>query len=167
MILLGGPRVAYRAYRSWSRTQRRGTSLGTVVIGQVSDADGLVRLWEAGLASPLHIYGIISPVAHEVGQTLRGITVWGTTDNIELLVQEAGERGVTIQRAVFAPEMLRRPALVEPLMGRLRRQGIAVVRLDIAHTSDITQPARLHKVIDEDLCYVPSWRWKRDRSKPS
>lgn len=155
MILLGGPRVAYRAYRSWHWTRRRGHALGTVVIGQVSDANGLVRLWEAGLATPLHIYGIISPVAHEVGQTLRGIPVWGTTDNIEVLVQEAGERGVAIQRAVFAPDMLRRTSLVEPLIGRLRRQGVTVVRLDIAHSSDLAQPARLHKVIDEDLLLRP------------
>ena len=154
-ILLGGPRVAYRAYRSWNRNQNRDSALGTLVIGQVSDADGVVRLWEAGLAGPLHIYGIISPVAQEIGQTLRGISVWGTTDNVEALIQEAGERGITIQRAVFAPEVLRRPALVEPLMGRLRRLGIGVVRLDIAHSSNLSEPARLHKVIDEDLLLRP------------
>lgn len=155
VILLGGPRVAYRAYRNWHRTQHRHSALGTLVIGQVSDADGLVRLWEAGLAGPLHICGIVSPAPQEVGQTLRGISVWGTIENVERLIQEAGERGIAIQRAVFAPEVLRRPALVEPLMGRLRRLGIGVVRLDIAHSSDLSQPARLHKVIDEDLLLRP------------
>lgn len=155
VILLGGPRVAYRAYRNWSRTQHHSSALGAVVIGQVADADGLVRLWEARLAGPLHIYGIITPSAQEMGQTLRGIPVWGTTDNVETLIHEAGERGIAIQRAIFAPETLRRTALVEPLMGRLRRLGIGVVRLDIAHSSDLTQPARLHKVIDEDLLLRP------------
>ena len=155
VILLGGPRVAYRAYRNWYRTQRQSSALGTLVIGQVSDADGLVRLWEAGLAGPLHIHGIITPVAQEVGQTLRGITVWGTTDNLETLIQEAGERGITIQRIVFAPDVLKRTSLVEPLMGRLRRLGISPVRIDIAHSSDLSQPARLHKVIDEDLLLRP------------
>lgn len=155
VILLGGPRVAYRAYRNWHRTQNQQTALGTLVIGQVSDADGLVRLWEAGLAGPLHIFGIITTAPQEVGQTLRGISVWGTTDNIEGLIQEAGERGIAIQRAVFAPEVLRRTAVVEPLMGRLRRLGIGAVRLDIAHSSDLAQPARLHKVIDEDLLLRP------------
>lgn len=155
VILLGGPRVAYRTYRNWHRTQHRHSALGTLVIGQVSDADGLVRLWEAGLAGPLHICGIVSPAPQEVGQTLRGISVWGTIENVERLIQEAGERGIAIQRAVFAPEVLRRPALVEPLMGRLRRLGIGVVRLDIAHSSDLSQPARLHKVIDEDLLLRP------------
>lgn len=155
VILLGGPRVAYRAYRNWHRTQHRHSALGTLVIGQVSDADGLVRLWEAGLAGPLHICGIVSPAPQEVGQTLRGISVWGTIENVERLIQEAAERGIAIQRAVFAPEVLRRPALVEPLMGRLRRLGIGVVRLDIAHSSDLSQPARLHKVIDEDLLLRP------------
>lgn len=155
VILLGGPRVAYRAYRSWRRNRRPDSALGTLIIGQVSAADGLIRLWEAGLAGPLHIYGIITPSPEEVGQTLRGISVWGTTDQIELLVQDAVERGIVIQRAVFSPEILKRPALVEPLMGRLRRLGVTVVRLDIAHSSDLAQPARLHKVIDEDLLLRP------------
>ena len=88
VILLGGPRVAYRAYRSWRRNRRPDSALGTLIIGQVSAADGLIRLWEAGLAGPLHIYGIITPSPEEVGQTLRGISVWGTTDQIELLVQD-------------------------------------------------------------------------------
>lgn len=155
VILLGGPRVAYRAYRSWQRHRRPDSKLGTLIIGQVSQAEGLVRLWEAGLAGPLHVYGIITPSPEEVGQTLRGISVWGTTDQVDVLVQEAVERGIVIQRAVFAPDLLKRAAFVEPLMGRLRRLGISVVRLDIAHSSDLTQPARLYKVIDEDLLLRP------------
>lgn len=155
VILLGGPRVAYRAYRHWRRSRHPDSALGTLIIGQVSAADGLVRLWEAGLAGPLHVYGIITPSPEEVGQTLRGIPVWGSTDQVEFLVEEAVERGIVIQRAVFAPELLRRADLVEPLMGRLRRLGVSVVRLDIAHSSDLAQPARLHKVIDEDLLLRP------------
>lgn len=155
VILLGGPRVGYRAYRSWRQNRRPNSVLGTLVIGQVSAADGLVRLWEAGLAGPLHIHGIITPSPKEVGQTLRGIPVWGTTDQVDLLVQEAVERGIVIQRVVFTPELLKQPGVVEPLMGRLRRLGVSVVRLDIAHSSDLAQPARLHKVTDEDLLLRP------------
>lgn len=155
VILLGGPRVAYRAYRSFRRTRRPDNALGTLVIGQVSGADGLVRMWEAGLAGPLHIYGIITPVPEEIGQTLRGIPVWGSTEQVETLVREAVERGVTIQRAVFTPDMLKRSAQVEQLMGRLRRLGVSVVRVDIAHSAGPAQAPRLHKIIDEDLLLRP------------
>ncbi len=155
VILLGGPRVAYRAYRNLKRQRYGDSALGTVVIGQVSDADGLIRVWEAGLAGPLHIYGIITPAGQEVGQTLRGVSVWGTTDQMESVIQDAHDRAITIQRAIFAPDMLRRTSLIEPLIGRLRRLGIAVVRLDIAHSTDLAQPAKLLRVIDEDLLLRP------------
>lgn len=155
VILLGGPRVAYRAYRSWRKAPRHSGALGTLVIGQVSDADGIIRMWEAGLAGPLKIYGIISPNAREVGQTLRGVPVWGTTDHVEAVLQDAAERDLVIQRAVLAPDLLQRTNLAESLMGQLRRLGVSVVRLDIAHSTDLRQAARLHRVIDEDLLLRP------------
>lgn len=155
VILLGGPRVAYRAYRNLTLRRKGDKALAAIIIGQASEADGLVRLWEAGLAGPLRIYGIVTPTPQEVGQTVRGISVWGTIDSIDAIIQDAAERAITIQRAVFAPEILKRTSVIEPLMGRLRRMGISVVRLDVAHSTDLAHPAKLLRVIDEDLLLRP------------
>jgi O-antigen biosynthesis protein WbqV len=156
IILLGGPRVAYRAYRSWRRTGAvRRDPLAAVVIGRASDAESVIRAAEAGLAGPVRIYGIVSPVIQEANQAVRGVPVWGTTDDVEAVVRDAVERGITIQRAIIAPEALREAPLMEDLIGSFRRLGIPTIRLDTTEATGAQREARLHAVIDDDLLIRP------------
>ncbi|QCK88148.1 polysaccharide biosynthesis protein [Phreatobacter aquaticus] len=156
MILLGGPRVAYRAYRSWRRSVIRNIDpLAAIVIGRASDAESVIRMAEAGLAGPLRIYGILSPTANEIGQAVRGVSVWGSLDHVEAVVQDANERGIVVQRAIIAPDALNEGPVIEDLVGRFRRIGIPAIRLDVAYSTDMTRPAQLHAVIDEDLLIRP------------
>jgi FlaA1/EpsC-like NDP-sugar epimerase len=156
VILLGGPRVAYRAFRNWRRAAVQNTDpLAALVIGRASDAEAVIRLSEAGLAGPLRIFGIVTPVAQEANQAVRGVPVWGTVDQVETIVRDATERGVTIQRAIIAPEALKQTPLIEDLVGAFRRLGVPTIRLDIAHSMDMTRPAKLHAVIDDDLLIRP------------
>jgi FlaA1/EpsC-like NDP-sugar epimerase len=156
IILLGGPRVAYRAFRSWRRSSAHGADLlAAIAIGRAADAEGVIRLAEAGLAGPIRIYGIVTTVPHEVRQVVRGVPVWGSIDAIEAIVREANERGVTIQRALIAPEALKESREIEEVVGLFRRLGIPAIRLDIAHSTDMVRPAKLHAVIDEDLLIRP------------
>lgn len=156
MILLGGPRVAYRAYRSWRRSVVRNLDpLAAVVIGRASDAESVIRMAEAGLAGPIRIFGILSPTLSEIGQAVRGVTVWGSVDDVEATVQDANERGITVQRAIIAPEALTEGPMLEGIVGRFRRIGIPAIRLDVAHSTDMARPAQLQTVIDEDLLIRP------------
>jgi O-antigen biosynthesis protein WbqV len=156
IILLGGPRIAYRAYRAWRRQAAHNSDpLAAVVIGRASDADAVIRAVEAGVAGPIRVFGIISPVAQEAGQAVRGIPVWGTTDQLEPVVRDAVERGITLQRAIIAPEALHAAPLMENVIGAFRRMGIPTIRLDVAHSMDVARPLRLHAVIDDDLLIRP------------
>ncbi len=156
IILLGGPRIAYRAYRSWRRqTERNRDPLAAVVIGRASDAESVIRAVEAGVAGPIRIFGIVSSAPEEAGQSVRGIPVWGTTEQIEAIVRDAAERGITVQRAIIAPEALHATPLMEAVIGAFRRVGIPTIRLDVAQSSGLVQPARLHAVIDDDLLIRP------------
>lgn len=157
IIMLGGPRVAYRAYRSWRRqTAHNRDPLAALVIGRASDADPVIRAVEAGLGGPLKVYGIVTPLAHEADQAVRGVPVWGTTDQIEAVIRDANERGVTIQRVIIAPEALHAAPLMEQVIGVFRRMGIPAIRLDVtAQSSAGMRPARLHAVIDDDLLIRP------------
>jgi O-antigen biosynthesis protein WbqV len=157
IILLGGPRVAYRAYRSWRRQSAQNRDpLAALVIGRASDADPVIRAVEAGLGGPLKVYGIVTPLAHEADQAVRGVPVWGTTDQIEAVVRDANERGVTIQRVIIAPEALRAAPLMEQVIGVFRRMGIPAIRLDVTEQQSAgMRPARLHAVIDDDLLIRP------------
>lgn len=156
VILLGGPRIAYRAYRSWRRqTAQNRDPLAALVIGRASDADSVIRAVEAGVAGPIRVFGIVSPIIQEAGQAVRGVPVWGTTEQIETIVRDAAERGITIQRAIIAPEALHATPLMEAVIGAFRRVGIPTIRLDVAQSVGFAQPARLHAVIDDDLLIRP------------
>jgi len=156
IILLGGPRIAYRAYRAWRRqTAHNRDPLSAVVIGRAADADSVIRAVEAGVAGPIRVFGIVSPVVQESGQAVRGVPVWGTTDQLETIVRSAAERGITLQRAIIAPEALHTGPLMEDVIGAFRRIGIPTIRLDVAHSMDTAKPLRLHAVIDDDLLIRP------------
>jgi FlaA1/EpsC-like NDP-sugar epimerase len=156
VLLLGGPRIAYRAYRSWKRQSALNSDpLAAIVLGRASDADAVLRAVEAGVAGPIRVFGIVSPVAQEVGQAVRGVPVWGSTDQIEQVVRDSAARGITIQRAIIAPDALRTPLLVESSIGVFRRMGIPAIRLDVTESSGFAQRARLHTVIDDDFLIRP------------
>jgi FlaA1/EpsC-like NDP-sugar epimerase len=156
LILLGGPRIAYRAYKAW---RRRGTErsdpLAAVVIGRASDAESVIRAVETGLAGPIRVFGIVTPVAQEMNQTVRGVPVWGTTDDVETAIRSAIERGVTIQRAIVAPKAMLETPLMENLIGSFRRLGIPTIRLETTDATDARHQARLQAVIDDDLLIRP------------
>jgi O-antigen biosynthesis protein WbqV len=156
LILLGGPRIAYRAYKAWRRRgPERSDPLAAVVIGRASDAESVIRAVETGLAGPIRIFGIVTPVTQEVNQTVRGVPVWGTTDDVEATVRSAIERGITIQRAVIAPKALLETPLMENLIGSFRRLGIPTIRLETTDATDARHQARLQAVIDDDLLIRP------------
>lgn len=156
LIMLGAPRIAYRAYKAWRRqTMHNRDPLAALVIGRASDAESVIRAVEAGVAGPIRIFGIVSAAPEEAGQSVRGIPVWGTTEQIEAIVRDAAERGITIQRAIIAPEALHATPLMEAVIGAFRRVGIPTIRLDVAQSSGLAQPARLHAVIDDDLLIRP------------
>lgn len=156
VILLGGPRVAYRAFRNWRRANVHGADLlAAIAIGRASDAEGVIKLAEAGLAGPIRVFGIVTTVPQEVNQAVRGVPVWGLIDSVETIVRDAAERGITIQRALIAPEALKQVRQIEDVVGTFRRLGIPAIRLDIAHSTDMARPAKLHAVIDDDLLIRP------------
>lgn len=156
LILLGGPRIAYRAYKAWRRHDtERSDPLAAVVIGRASDAESVIRAVETGLAGPIRVFGIVTPVRQEMDQAVRGVPVWGTTDDVEAAIRSAFERGITVQRAIVAPRAMLEMPQLENLIGSLRRLGIPTIRLETTDATDARHQARLQAVIDDDLLIRP------------
>ena len=156
IILLGGPRVVYRTYRSWRRRAHSNADpLAAVIVGRAADADPVISAVDSGLAGPLKVYGIISPLMHEVDEAVRGVPIWGTIADLEALLQNANERGITVQRAIIAPEAMQTGPLMEQVIGAFRRMGIPAITLDVTRPMETRKPARLHTVIDDDLLIRP------------
>jgi len=156
MLLLGGPRIAYRYFR-YSRTRHHALesdSIPTLVLGRAEDADVLLRAIESGAVKKIRCVGILSPSAADQGQSLRGVAVLGTFADLEGIVADFAERGTQVSRLVLTPSALNPEAKPETVLMRARRLGLATHRLP--SLEDRREALHLAPVAVEDLLLRPS-----------
>jgi O-antigen biosynthesis protein WbqV len=158
IFLLGGPRIAYRYFRS-SRNRYHARTAGavpTLVLGRSTDADVLLRAIETGAVKKILPVGILSPAAADQGQVLRGISVLGNFDDLERTVAALQTAGVRVERLVFTSGALDPAVRPEAILMRARQLGLATSRLPSLDTEG--EPLRLAPVKVEDLLLRPTTR---------
>jgi O-antigen biosynthesis protein WbqV len=163
MALLGGPRLAFR-YFKYSRSRKtlhRDASTPTLLLGRGSDIDMVLRAIEAGAVKKMQPKGILSHRADDVGQTMRGVPVLGGYADLDQVVQDFAERGITIRRLVATPSALAPEAQPEALIARARRLGIPLSRLK--SLGDGMREAELAPLEIEDLLLRPTVQIDRQR----
>jgi FlaA1/EpsC-like NDP-sugar epimerase len=131
MVLLGGPRIAYRYWRyaESRRVGRRERAPAILVLGRSTEAEIVLRSIEEGMRRRFLARGVLSPRASDRDVTIRGVPVLGGYDDLERVVKEAHEEGNPISRLVFAPSEFASGAESERLVATARRLGIALSRL--------------------------------------
>jgi FlaA1/EpsC-like NDP-sugar epimerase len=131
MVLLGGPRIAYRYWRyaESRRVGRRERAPAILVLGRGTEAEIVLRSIEEGMRRRFVARGVLSPRASDRGASIRGVPVLGGYDELERVVNEATEEGNPISRLVFAPSEFASGAESERLVATARRLGIALSRL--------------------------------------
>jgi FlaA1/EpsC-like NDP-sugar epimerase len=155
MFFLAGTRVLYRYFR-YARTQyraREAHALPTLVLGLAADAEVLLRAIESGAVSRIQPVGILSPSLADRGQTIRGVPVLGTFDDLEQITRVSEERGTRISRIVMTPSALAPDVHPEATLMRARRLGLQMNRLP---SLDDGEAVRLAPVAVEDLLLRPS-----------
>jgi O-antigen biosynthesis protein WbqV len=108
MFLLGGPRLAYRYFkysRSRSSYEREATT-PTLLLGRGTDVEVVLRAIESGSVKKLQPRGILSHRTQDHGQSIRGVPVLGGFGDLERIVQDFHERGITVRRLVATPSAL-------------------------------------------------------------
>src|SRR5437868_1604123 len=156
MAFLAGSRVAYRQFR-YVRTQQhvRGEhSVPTLVLGRAADAEVLLRAIESGAVSRVRPVGILSPSLADRGQSIRGIPVAGSLDDLEQIVRDSEARGTHILRLIFTPSALVPEAAPESTLMRARRLGMHTSRLPVL--SEGGEAVQLAPIAVEDLLLRPS-----------
>jgi len=131
MSLLGGPRIAFR-YMKYARsrnTLKREASTPTLLLGRPGDVEIVLRAIESGTVKKIQPHGILSYRADEVGQSIRGVPVLGEFADLDQVVQDFHERGVSIRRLVATPSALLPEANPDLLIARARRLGLPLSRL--------------------------------------
>jgi FlaA1/EpsC-like NDP-sugar epimerase len=160
MFFLGGPRVTYRYFR-YARTRQQAIesdSRPALVLGRAADAEVLLRAVESGAVKKILPVGILSPSRADQGQSLRGISVLGTFEDLERVVSDLDERrGIKVARLLLTTSALEPEAGPESLLMRARRLGLTASRLpSLDEAGDARHRLQLAPVAVEDLLLRPS-----------
>lgn len=156
MFFLGGPRIAYRYFR-YSRTRqhaRTAESAPILILGRAADAEVLLRAIESGAVKKIWPAGILSPSVSDQGQSIRGIPVRGTFDDLERVVNDLGNAGRRVTRVVLTPSAFETEAKPETLLMQARRLGLTTSRLPSLDEGG--EALRLAPVNVEDLLLRPT-----------
>ena len=151
MFFLGGPRIAYRQFRS-SRTRQQvmsAESTPTLVLGRAADADMLLRAIESGAVKKIWPVGILSPSPADRGQTMRGVAVLGDLDDLERVVGDIAGRGRPVARLVLTPTALEPEVHPETILMKAKRLGLITSRMP--SLDEAGEALRLAPVNVEDL----------------
>jgi O-antigen biosynthesis protein WbqV len=156
MFFLAGTRVAYRYFR-YARTLQRvkvADATPALLLGRAADAEVLLRGIESGAVRKIWPVGVLSPSAADRGQSIRGISVLGDSEDLERVVEDLANRGTRVTRLVMLPTALSPEAAPESILVRARRLGLTMSQLP--SLEDGAQPAQLAPVSVEDLLLRPS-----------
>ena len=156
MFFLGGPRIAYRYFR-YSRARMkasRNDSAPILILGRAADAEVLLRAIESGAVKKTWPVGVLSQSPADRGQSIRGIRVLGTFDDLETAVSDLANRGTNVRRVVLTPSAFEVDVATDTLLMRARRLGLTTSRLP--SLDDSVEALRLAPVNVEDLLLRPS-----------
>src|SRR5215203_5468711 len=156
MFFLGGPRIAYRQFR-YTRTRhqaRAAESNPTLVLGRAADAEVLLRAIESGAVRKVWPVGILSPSRADQGQSLRGVAVLGTFEDLERAYGDLRDSGTEVTRLLLTPSAFDPEAKPESVLMRARRLGLTTNR--VPSLDEGGEALRLAPVAVEDLLLRPS-----------
>jgi FlaA1/EpsC-like NDP-sugar epimerase len=158
MFFLGGPRIAYRAFRA-SRTQQQvkgPDTVPTLIAGRAADAEVLLRAIESGAVKNVHPVGILSPSSADQDQELRGVPVRGFLTDLEATVVALRSQDIRVGRLVLTPSALDPDLHPETMLMLARRLGLNTSRMPSLGAGE--EALRLAPVNVEDLLLRPSVR---------
>jgi FlaA1/EpsC-like NDP-sugar epimerase len=128
---LGLPRIGYRylRYLKVMSVSSDDVRINTLIIGNENDAVSVIQAIEMQSLRGITASGIVTLKVNVSGQKLRGISVLGSVDQIELIVHELFQRDIKIGRLVATESALSSEAKPDQLMSAARRLGLPIWRI--------------------------------------
>lgn len=133
LILLGGPRFAYRAWKDRSLHNIMTSSAGTnripvLLIGAGDGADLFIRDMERKPDAQYAVLGILSVHEGRIGRYIRGMEVLGTLDLFTDVINQLQESGTPPQRLIITDDTIA-PGILKTLFTQADAMGIPMSRL--------------------------------------
>ncbi len=154
MALLGGPRLAYRAWKDKRRKAdvAHSPAAPALLIGRSNEVEFVLRALENGALTGLSPKAILSPRKADYDQSIRGVPVAGPVGALEDVVTDLAAQGVAIRRLVVLPSALAADSNPEALFRSARRLGLVLSRFQ----SMDGEAAQIAPVSIEDLLLRPT-----------
>jgi FlaA1/EpsC-like NDP-sugar epimerase len=163
IMLLGGPRLAYR-YVKYARNRTssaREATTPSILIGRGTDVEVVLRAIESGTIRRLRPVAILSHREADHGQSIRGVPVLGDASNLERAVYDFQQQGVVVRRLVATPSALTPEAQPDRLIAQARRLGLILSR--VTSLGEGMRETELEPLEIEDLLLRPSVSVDRHR----
>ena len=137
-VFLASLRIARRALNEGSLTDSLlrlrpskgpSTSRGRLlIVGSASESDAFLRSTHSGLLHRYTTVGIISPQEREIGEELRGVCVLGDVKGFDAVLTRLRESGLGPAAVLFLVQPAAITALGAERLGRLKGEGIRLLR---------------------------------------
>ncbi|HYM74271.1 MAG TPA: polysaccharide biosynthesis protein, partial [Stellaceae bacterium] len=162
IMLLGAPRLGYRLYKDHNLAHIFGPSSGLPVVPVllISARDGTDTFIRETMRDPNAVYravGVLSDTGSRVGRQIYGVSVLGTIDQLEAVVERLDRRGRRPQKLIVTPQALD-GATMRLLFERADRLAIPLARLPRATElrQDLAAPTLpIEPIAIEDLLGRP------------
>jgi FlaA1/EpsC-like NDP-sugar epimerase len=108
IVLIGAPRLAYRAFKDGGLTGIRPRDLADhprediLIVGAVSDADQVIRSYRLENSTRYRVHGIVDIKPGKSGRRVRGVPVVGDVGELADIVPRMARAGTSINALVLA-----------------------------------------------------------------
>ena len=162
MFLLGAPRFIYRIVKDGNLAHVLERSdparVPVLLIGAGHPAESFIREMARDKAAPFEVVGIIDDKPGRIGQRIHGVTVAGSLDSAQSVVDSLRQRGRMPQRLVITRPAIE-PDRLRQLLDLAEANGMTLARLprlaDLKNGDDTEDPLTMKPVAVEDLLGRP------------
>jgi len=108
IVLMGAPRLAYRAFKDGGLTGIRARDLADrpsediLIVGNVSEADQVIRGYGLENSTRYRVHGIVDSKPGKNGRKVRGIAILGDVSELTEIVPRLSRAGTTVKSLVLA-----------------------------------------------------------------
>jgi len=129
VLLLGGPRFAYRYWKSIRpmRLAAQDAARNALVIGRPSEVETIMRALELKPLAGTRLIGAITG-QENVGDVIRGVHCLGTLEDIDDVVSNLAANGKKVHRLIVASSALGGDAKTDDLLTKAHRLGLPLLK---------------------------------------
>lgn len=158
IVLLAGPRAAYRVYRNQHDVRKgkvtKGTAKNVLLIGATDNAEAFIRTIKERQSASVEVLAIIDERGRRTGRAIRGIPVMGPLEKLPQILDRFEARGRRVEAIILtrSRQEYQRHAKLEELVDVAARQKVDLLTLpNLLDMKSIDAEIELTPIKLEDL----------------